>query len=521
MAILSKLFLEKTAQCPDKTAIWCDGKTISYTALARLVRRYCDCLAGNGVAFGDHVGFPMSNSIESVAMIFAAAHMGVALVPISPTLPFAAMKRVFDVGNVKHIVAREAFYESEGARLGEFGFARGGAMFCIDGEYEGCITLNGAEGDTGDTGGGGVRDSEGAGSTATVTGDETLIVCFTSGSTGSPKAISLTQNDKYRRAIAHINLYGITENDNVLAATPLYHTLAERLAIMPLILGGTLVLLPRFTPNIWMNCVQEQKVTFTIAVSAQLSQVASMLSSPFSPMLSSLRCVVSSSALLEPHIRNELIQGLKCDFHEMYGASEISTATNIHFQRNPEKQRSVGYPLPEAEIRIKTQDGRNAEPLEIGEIQCKTSLICNDYYGMGELFDAQMDDRYFKTGDLGYLDEDGFLYFSGRIKEMIITGGINVYPQDIEQCVLEIPDINECAAFAYPDERLVEVVALAVTLKPNCKLTKRAIQVQCARNLADFQQPHRIYVLNELPKNAMGKVMKNCLLKHIQLMGME
>lgn len=129
-----------------------------------------------------------------------------------------------------------------------------------------------------------------------ITGDETLFLTMTSGSTGKPKPINLTQNNKYERAMAHIKLYDITENDRILAATLLYHSLAERLVLLPLLIGATSILLPRFTPSIWLNCVYEQKVTFTIAVTAQLSQIAQLLSSPFIPDISSLRSIVSSSA---------------------------------------------------------------------------------------------------------------------------------------------------------------------------------------------------------------------------------
>ena len=134
--------------------------------------------------------------------------------------------------------------------------------------------------------------------------------------------------------------------------------------------------------------------------------------------------------------------------------------------------------------------------------------MCNGYYNQPEIFQDSLQDNYFKTGDLGYLDEAGYLYFAGRKKELIITGGINVYPQDIEKCVNKLPEVKECAAFAYPDNRLGEVVALAIVPKPDTQLSKRKIQIQCAKNLADYQQPHMIVFLDQLPKNSLGKLEK-------------
>lgn len=503
MKKLADLFYEAADLYPDKIAIWCDNETIIYRKLKELVSQYSNFLLKNGITYGEHIGIPMNNSISSVALIMAAANLGVGLVPINSTLPIDAIKTAFEFGDVKHLIARRNFFE-QCEKSG--GLKIEGIKICLDDEYEGAVSLLNIS-----------EMSVERPIIKEVTGDETLIITMTSGSTGSPKPINLTQNNKYQRAFAHIRLYNITKEDNILAATPLYHSLAERLVIIPLIIGATSVLLPRFTPNIWLSCIKEQSVTFTIAVSAQLNQISALLSSPFVPEIDSLRCIVSSSALLEPHVKNELIQKLNCDFHEMYGTSEVSTVTNINFKEAINKKQSVGRPLPEADVKILKPNGEEASIKEIGEIACKTQLICNGYYKMEKIFNNALQDSYFKTGDMGYLDEDGYLYFSGRKKEIIITGGINVYPPDIEKCVMELPEVSECAAFAYPDERLGEVVALAIVIKKGRDLNKRVVQVQCARNLADFQQPHKIFFVDELPRNSMGKLVKSKLMEYVRL----
>ncbi len=502
MEKIADLFYSSAKKNPLKTAIWCDGAALTYSELAELAARYSNFLLKNGVSYGDHIGIPMNNSVESAALIIAAADIGAALVPINPTLPISAIKAAFESGDVKHIIARRSFYE-ESEKYGEL--LKGGAKICLDGETGGTVSIRRAS-----------EESPERPETR-VTGRERLILTMTSGSTGEPKPIELAQETKLLRAMAHIRLYGITENDSVLAATPLYHSLAERLVIMPLLIGASSVLLPRFTPQLWLKCVEQRRVTFTIAVSAQLSQIAQLLSSPFAPEVSSLRCVVSSSALLEAHVRNELIDKLRCDFHEMYGTSETSTATSINFREALCKKQSVGRALPEAEIRILGDDGKPLMRGSTGEIAVKTSLMCGGYYKMPKAMEAAMADGFFRTGDMGFLDEDGYLFFCGRKKEIIITGGINVYPQDVESCVRELPGVLECAAFSYPDERLGEVVALAVVAEEGVALKKRAIQVQCARNLADFQQPHKIFFLPELPKNSMGKLVKSRLLEAVRL----
>lgn len=505
MTKIADLFYENVKKNPAKEALWCDGITKTYQELGDMVSNYSNMLLSCGVQYGDHIGIPMNNSVESVAIILAAANLGLALVPINPTLPLNAMKTSFACGDVKHIIARRAFFmqEEEQGKLPVTG-----VRFCMDGTYEGTYSL---------------LDAQNYGTERPtinqVTGNESFIITMTSGSTGEPKPINLTQENKLQRALAHRRMYNITEDDRILAATPLYHSLAERLVLMPLLFDATSILLPRFTPNLWLQCVNEQQVTFTIAVSAQLNQIADLLSSPFMPEISSLRCIVSSSALLETHVKNNLIDKLKCDFHEMYGTSETSTVTDINFAEAKDKKKSVGKPFPEAKVRILSEDKKDLPFYEIGEIACASKLMCDGYYKKEDIFQKALYDGYFCTGDLGYLDEDGYLYFSGRKKEIIITGGINVFPQDVEEVILKLPEVEECAVFSYPSDRLGEVVAAAIVVKKESVLTKRKVQMQCAKNLADYQQPHEVFFLDALPRNAMGKIVKGKLPEAVRLQG--
>ncbi|HAG69916.1 MAG TPA: long-chain fatty acid--CoA ligase [Lachnospiraceae bacterium] len=500
MGSIAELFFKQVKEKPDKTAIWCDGEEMTYGELSSLVCRYAAYLKSRGVERNDIIGIPMNNSIESAALMLASAAIGAGLAPINPTLPEEAIKTAFEAGRVKHIIARRSFWK-------KFTFnGSTGLRLCLDGEAEGCDTFDSV-----------LSSEDRIPQMDGITGDETWILTMTSGSTGVPKPIELTQNNKLKRIEAHIRLYDITENDRVLAATPLYHSLAERLVMLPLTIGAESILLPRFTANLWLKCASEQRVTFTIAVSAQLGQIAQLLSSPFAPDITGFRSIVSSSALLEPHVRTELIKKLKCDFHEMYGTSETSTATSINFREAESKQQSVGQAIPEADIKVINDEGEGLPSSEIGEIAIKTGLIFNGYYGQRELTDnAFTQDGYFRTGDLGRLDEDGYLYFCGRKKELIITGGINVYPYDVEQAVSQAEGVKECAAFSYPDDRLGEVVALAVVKEEASEISERSIKLYCAKRLADFQQPHYVFFLDTLPRNPMGKLVRNKIFETVR-----
>lgn len=502
---LAEMFYSNAAEMPEKQAIWCDGKVKTYSEMADFVSQYSNLLLSNGVKYGDHIAIPMNNSIESVALFFVAADLGLCLVPLNPTLPLSAIKVAMECGDMKHLIARKAFF-AECDKNG--GINVPGIKICLDDEYEGTIpfsTINSMPT---------TRPAN-----EDINGDESLILTMTSGSTGNPKPIDISQNNKLDRSLAHIRVYDIKKEDRILASTPLYHSLAERLVILPLILGATSVLLPRFTPSLWLNCAKEQNVTFTIAVSAQLAQILEILKQEDAPTIDSFRTIVSSSALLEESVKLELIDKLKCEFHEMYGTSETSTITNICFQKSPDKQKSVGIAFDEAEIRIFREDDTDCKVNEVGEIACKSTLTCKGYYKQETMMAAATHEGYFHTGDLGYLDEDGYLYFAGRKKEIIITGAVNVYPHDIDAIVAKIPEVEECAAFSYPDDRLGEVVALAIVPKEDCELKTRTVKLYCAKNLADFQQPHKIFIVDKLPKNTMGKLQRMNILPYIESMG--
>lgn len=510
---LASLFYENASSTPDKLAIWCDGKTASYKEMADLVSRYSNLLLSLDAEYGDHIAIPMNNSIESVALFFSAADLGVCVVPLNPSLPLEAVKAAMKAGDIKHVIARKAFF-TDCEKSG--GLDVPGFSICLDQEYPGTTPFAKIN----------EMSTERPEIDHDIDGNESLILTMTSGSTGTPKPIDISQNNKYERAMAHVRVYKITKDEKILAATPLYHSLAERLVILPLILGATSILLPRFTPAIWLKCVEEQEPTFTIAVSAQLAQILGYLKETEAPKIKSFRSIVSSSALLEASVKYELIDLLHCEFHEMYGTSETSTVTNICFQEAKNKQNSVGKPFDEAEIKILRDESESdydtdCVPGEIGEIAVKSKLQCKGYYKQEAMMKSAMFGDYFRTGDLGYLDEDGYLYFAGRKKELIITGAINVYPHDIDVVIGRLPEVEECAAFAYPDERLGEVVALAVVAREDQEINLRTLKAYCARNLADFQQPHKVFVVDKLPKNTMGKLQRIAILDYIRELGMD
>lgn len=503
MGKIFETFYDNVRSCPNKVAVYCEDKTMTYSELASLIDKLSAILVKHNVKYHDHLGVLLPNNINFIALIFAAAKLGVAIVPLSPTLPPMAIDKAFRYANVKHIIGTE--YSLENLNKEDMPYIDE-LWLNMEGRLEGVINFIDEQ----------IERHEGYLNYTEIIGDEPLILTMTSGSTGSPKPITLTQNNKYDRAFATKELYNVTENDVVLAATPLYHSLAQRLVILPLLLGATAVLLPRFTPMLWLNCIKNHSVTFTIAVSSQLNQLVDDSISPFLQEIISLRCLVSSSALMEDHIKTALASKLNCELCECYGTSEIAIATSINITESKEKYKSVGRATPNVDIKILKSDGTFANAGEKGEIICKTPLLFAGYYNLPEVTQNAMKDEYFCTGDIGVMDEQSYLYFVDRKKDLIITGGINVYPNDIESAILQLSSVKECIAFAYPDKRLGEIVAVAVVPK-TVEINLREVKIHCANVLGDFQQPMKYFIVEEIPKNDMGKMVKHELVKKLTI----
>jgi long-chain acyl-CoA synthetase len=508
-AMLAPMFFAHAARTPTKPAIHCADAELNYRDLARLVCRWSNAMASRGVERGDHIAVILPNDIKFVALLLAAADLGAVLVPLNTALAPPEVHTAFVAADVKHVVATAAVLRSLLRAPHSMADFAQGLWVSVDE----AVDEPGMPGTTplSDL----LQDAlPNPAPLHAASGDDALILSMTSGSTGDPKPIILTQLTKINRVRAAVELYGITDSDRVLAATPLYHSLAERLVLIPLLTGGTSVLMPRFSPAAWLRCVREHAVTFSIAVSSQLKQIAAELDvEAHGHDITSLRCIVSSSALLDDQTKADVLRKFACEVHECYGASEIAIASNLNSARAATKLRSVGNAAPGVDIRILGKNDVAVGPGEAGEIVCKTPMLFGGYFKRPDLTQRAMWGEYFRTGDMGKLDEDGYLHFLGRSKDIIICGGVNVYPEDIETVVNAYPAVLESAAFAFPDARLGEVVAIALVLADKIAFDLKSLRFHCCERLADFQQPRKFFLLDELPRNPMGKLVKFRLVK--------
>ncbi len=507
---LFALFASAAQRNPEKTALIIGPNQMRYSELAASVEHLAAHWQNAGVRSGDHVGVVAPNGAPFVQLMLAAARLGIVLVPQPLGAPADALLRAFTTTRVHHLAVWHGLLTSTPIRSALDGI--GGVKISIGGEtpppdwhrFEAWLAPA-------------ARRATPPAQAPSAT--HPFLMVLTSGSTGTPKPIVLHQEVKLARARAAIDLYGLNQNDCFLAATPLYHSLAQRLVIAPLILGATSVVMENFSPALWCATIAEHRCSFTIAVSSQLKQALPELAKQAHD-LSSLKRIVSSSALLDGPTKTALMGALRCDFHECYGASEIATATDLHAQTDTHKLGSVGRAVPGVDIRILDPKGEFAPTGKSGEIVCRTPLAFDGYFDQPALTQAAHHGAYFRTGDLGRIDADGYLYYDGRLKDIVITGGINIYPRDVEDVLNAHPEVHDCAVIAVEDDRLGEVVGavLATGSKDGTgSINLRAVQRLCAERLNDAQQPRHYFVVDKLPLNAMGKVDKQAMRRRFGL----
>ena len=335
-----------------------------------------------------------------------------------------------------------------------------------------------------------------------------FLITLSSGSTGKPKPIVYSEKNKIDRSKQAIQLFNVTEEDVILCASPFFHSLGQRLTLLPLLIGSTLVQLNRFSAQNWCDAVSENKVTFTIPVSSHLHELVDIFFNS-SKKLSSLRCLVSSSASIDYDIKKKLVNLLFCDFHEMYGTSEIATATDM--DNTSLKTNSVGLPCQGVEIKILDKQMKKCESNQVGQIAVKSPFIFSGYYKLQALTIDSFHDDFFLTGDLGYLDEDSYLYFVDRIKDIIITGGMNIYPSDIESVIIEHPNISSCIVIGINDSYLGEVPVCVLVCEGDTRLVEREVRSKLQSRLASNQRPMKYFFRNYFPLSASGKIDKIAL----------
>jgi fatty-acyl-CoA synthase len=476
-------------------AITFRDERIRYEELADRITRLANGLADRGVQAGDRVAYLGNNHPSFLETLFATASLGAIFVPLNTRLAAPEVEFALEDSGSTTLVLQEDLRDLARAGSWPTGVVRrivvGGPADSAVEEYDAVL----ASGDLA------ARDEP-------VTLDDPAIILYTSGTTGHPKGAVLTHGNLTWNCFNALVDYGITVDERVLLISPLFHVAALSMGALPVLLqGGAVILHEKFDPGAVLTTIESERITMLSGVPTtfQMLQEHPAWDSTDISSLHHLTC--GGSTMPERMLRAYEERGLA--FSCGYGMTETAPgATAMPPRSSLAKMGSSGVPHFFTDVKIVDEQGRTVAPGEVGEIWVKGPNVIREYWRRPDATAAAFVDGWFRSGDLGHLDEDGYIFISDRIKDMIISGGENIYSAEVEGRIMEIPEIASVALIGIPDPKWGEVPLAVVALKPGETLEADAVTRHLSGRLARYKIPKQVVVVDELPRTASGKVRK-------------
>ena len=506
--LLSDIIAIGAERYPERRVIVFKDTTISYGALAADVRRLARGLAARGITRGDRVAVLLGNCPEVTQTYYAAAELGAVIVPANPLLKAAELAYIWGDANAKAVVTAPPQLSAAQEALRSIGGTR-------------TLVSTGARGETPDdvvTLGELVAPGSGAALPPSGATENDAAAClYTSGTTGRPKGALLSHKNLIANARQVHSALHMTASDNILCVLPLFHSFAATVCQNAALLGGTsFTIVESFHPVRVLEVIERVRPSVFPGVPAMYG---AMLQIPAErqPDLSSLRACFSGGAPMPVAVMMAFEQRFGVPILEGDGPTECGPATSVNPLGGRRKPGSIGLPLPGVEMRIFDEQDREVAPEIVGEIVVRGENVMLGYHNQPEATAEAMRGGWYHTGDLGKCDADGYFYIVDRKKDMLIVGGINVYPREVEEVLYAHPAVADAAVIGASDARRGEVPLAVVALKAGASETGAALMAHCRERLANFKVPRKVIFRDSLPRSSTGKVLKRLLRKELDL----
>ena len=469
------------------------GTVYSYADMEQRSARVANCLLTMGLRNGDRVTVQVEKSPAMLFLYLGVIRAGMVFHPLNTAytkdeLAFFledASPALVVCDPVQEPIFRELSARREIPRL-----------LTLDGDGNGSLTQS-------------VADHPKDFCTVASLGDDTAALLYSSGTTGRPKGIMLTHGNLVHNASTLKDLWGFSEGDTLLHVLPIFHVHGLFVAVGCVLMSGASML---WLPGFDVSRVIAQLPRSTVLMGVPTYYTRLLAEPSFDEACcESVRLFISGSAPLLAETFDEFKQRSGKTILERYGMSETGMNTSNPLQ-GERKRGTVGLPLPDVDVRVVKQDGSEAQTGEVGDLQVRGPNVFSGYWNLPEKTASEFTrDGYFDTGDKGQEDEDGYITIVGRAKDLIISGGLNVYPKEIELIIDDIDGVRESAVIGVPDPDFGEAVTAIVVAESGAKLDQRAVIGQVKLHAANFKVPKKVYFIDSLPRNTMGKVQKNRL----------
>jgi long-chain acyl-CoA synthetase len=486
---LAEILIRSAERDPDGVALRLDDVSVSYRELDEASARVAGVLADRGFSVGDRVGIMLPNVPWFAMCYYGVLRAGGVVVPMNVLLKRREVAFYLRDPEAVLLFAWEGFAEEAVAGAEEAG-AR--CVLVAPGEFENVLAAVEPRFE--------VVDRE---------ADEVAVILYTSGTTGTPKGASLTHSNLVRNCEASRSLFDLGSDAVTLGALPLFHSFGQTCGLNATIAaGGTLTLIPRFDPAKALSIIERDRVNVFLGVP---TMYGAMLHHPerenFST--SSLQLCGSGGSAMPVELLRGFDEAFGCKVLEGYGLSETSPVASFNHRDRERRPGSIGTPIEGVEMKVVDEDGNEVEQGEVGEIVIRGHNVMKGYWGRPDATAEAIDDEgWLHTGDMARVDEDGYFFIVDRKKDMIIRGGYNVYPREIEEVLYEHPAVREAAVLGVPHESLGEEVGAAVALKHGAETDVDELRQFVKEQVAAYKYPRVIWFVDELPKGPTGKILK-------------
>ncbi|MES5823402.1 long-chain fatty acid--CoA ligase [Streptomyces sp. RG80] len=487
MANLATFLTETAARQPQRPALRLGPVSVSYAELDERSAQAAALLRAEGVAPGDRVALMLPNVPEFVVLYYGALRAGAIVVPLNPLLKERETAyHLTDSGAVLLFEWHQA--PGEGGQ----GAATAGVRHIAVETSSFAARLAGHEPLT---------------EVAPTAPDDVAVLLYTSGTTGKPKGAALTHAGlRHNTEVMETRVARMTSDDVVVGCLPLFHIFGQICTMSVAVRSGaSLTLVPRFEPRAVLDAIARDRATVFEGVP---TMYAALLQHPTDADVSTLRMCISGGASLPVEVLHAFEKRFGCAVLEGFGMSETSPVVTFNHVDRPRKAGSIGTPIQDVEVRLLDDKGQDVGDGEIGELAVRGPNVMKGYWNRPEETAIAIPDGWLRTGDLGRRDEDGYLYIVDRKKDMIIRGGYNVYPREIEEVLHEHPAVGLAAVVGVPHQELGEEIAAAVVLRPGAQATPEELQQHVKERVAAYKYPRAVWLMDSLPTGPSGKILK-------------